>query len=1208
LPLLVIIVATVDPSTLEEEDVEMSGTGDHINNNPLPPIELGTPVEASSHHSMMEQDDFNPLPIEQGIPLESSSQEVSFLSTGPKLNPQQSEHDDNNGSRSHEYDHHDAPIPPRQQDAEDNHPFIIKLPLHKEKETREKLAEIMSDSMVPPPTRRSRNVGVSTRRTTARPVVIAIDGIRAVAPPENATGPSLNETVGTLGLPVGSDLLFSLDKNDPIFQQAQETVNQQQQNKPESSAQNVDTTTTASTSPTSTALSLENEQAIRIARLNAVIMSAEGEEEVMYDLDQEILEAELKDLLERVLEDIEQAEQEYLEQSKSGSSVHCISTFDDTMSMPDEEWEEYESVLLPSSQAVDKVKGNQNIVQDVEMIQLQQVTKLIPKRLYADGEDPVITPEIFQRDILKQVRQKLVSRHPLLAWSLDARLEENLDDDDSFLLKARGPKEALNCLKKRTEEVVQLKIAAHNLRLLLCDGASVEVNIQMNRQGKLGARVCRVDNKAGEGVWVSHVPPDQELGKVLGPDATKGGSAIVGLDGKRVRNHSEFTQLLKKAKETDGTMAITLCMNKYADLSKIDQSRLVDASKSPRRRDGLPYFKPCVTLPVTPKVAPKPKSSRPVAAAAETETKPLRIPLARLPPRPTTVGGQRLAFCKVLAHEANVEIDLEITTKESLGISVIRHDNSNDSEPKGLWIFEFKSGGQLERILGTPACTVGAAVLSVNGVACEHAGEIKILSENAAQFDGNFRVTLCFFNGTDFSAMDQSRLVQGRVNPRRRNGEPYPVSGAVPLPASIPGQRRSVAPSARGTEVSARAKTAASGNRGSGTEKTKATTTGGKKRTAVEESRERTLKIARTKERATEKTVASTATKVESYHNFKNKIKTASEIEFQGTAIRMIRVFSLMWTRHKKLFGEVNSTCDETCQCIFRLPELTENVVEDFIADEKEKNSDWKPDGDMTTTGFVGRFFRRFLPLIRSEYPKENAQDCLERLVGMWRLHQKNQNFGLMCKETCDCAEGWELVFHKGDLNKSGKLPKKANSVMAVKKQKLNSGSSNTTSSEAGLMNMALPRKQKAKTTSLLKPYEVKFNPKSPLGAYFVTERSSTGTSKCKVHSVWQKGQAKSDPRVHPGELQQRAMLRLRKTVGVLTSFFCLLLQELSCSPFYSITKLSLSKVIEISNDITRTRNCLEQVCVLNLSTQMSLQFLSWRLVSKKIGQMSAPG
>jgi hypothetical protein len=750
-----------------------------------------------------------------------------------------------------------------------------------------------------------------------------------------------------------------------------------------------------------------------------------------------------------------------------------------------------------------KTRNQNNIVQDVEMHQLLRATKIIPKRL---GDDPLITPEIFQRDILKQVQQRLVRHHqPLLAWFLDARLEENLDDDDSFLLKARGPKEALDYLREQLEEFFRREIAAHNLRLLLCDGASVQVDIQMNRQvGKLGARIYCMDDKESEGVWVSHVSPDQELAKVLGPDATKRGSAIVGIDGKRVRNHSEFTRLLKKAKETDGTMTIALLLNKFADLSKIDQSRLVYAGEGPCRQDGRPYSNPHST--------PPPKRSRTAAAL------------------------QRRAFFNVLADEENVEIDLEMTAKESLGI----RGNLVDSKPKGLWIFEFKPDGQLERILGKPACTVGAAILRVGGVACNNADQMKTVSKNAARFDGHFRVTLCFFNGTDFSAMDQSRLVKGRVNPRRRNGEPYSMSGAVPLlPTRVPDQRRSVAPSARGTEVSARAKTAASGNRGSGTEKTEATKTGGKKRTAVEESRERTPKIARTMERATEKTVASTGTKLaknisvpkhnQSYLNFKSKAQTASKIEFQGTAIAMTRAISLMWTRHKKLFGEVDATCDENCQCLFRLPELTENVVEDFIAGEKEKNSDWT--GNTTTTGFVSHFFQRFLPLIRSEYPNENARDCLERLVGMWRLHQKNQSFGFTCRETCDCdcAGSWEIVFHMGDTkgsNKPDKLPRQENSVRAAKKQKLNAGSSGAAICEAGSMNVSLPRKQKAKATSLLEPYEyeVKFNPQIPLGAYFVTEKSSTGTSKCKVHSVWQNGQIKSDPRVHPGTIVQSVL------------------------------------------------------------------------------------
>jgi hypothetical protein len=65
-----------------------------------------------------------------------------------------------------------------------------------------------------------------------------------------------------------------------------------------------------------------------------------------------------------------------------------------------------------------------------------------------------------------------------------------------------------------------------------------------------------------------------------------------------------------------------------------------------------------------------------------------------------------------------------------------------------------------------------------------------------------------------------------------------------------------------------------------------------------------------------------------------------------------------------------------------------------------------------------------------------------------------------------------------------------------------------------------LPRKTPAteKRAIVRIPYEVKFSSTAALGAYFVTEYGPEG-SHCKVHSICNKGQAQSDPRIRPGKL-----------------------------------------------------------------------------------------
>ena len=75
------------------------------------------------------------------------------------------------------------------------------------------------------------------------------------------------------------------------------------------------------------------------------------------------------------------------------------------------------------------------------------------------------------------------------------------------------------------------------------------------------------------------------------------------------------------------------------------------------------------------------------------------------------------------------------------------------------------------------------------------------------------------------------------------------------------------------------------------------------------------------------------------------------------------------------------------------------------------------------------------------------------------------------------------------------------------------------TDSNIGSVGQPLPRKTvKTKSTNeLRKSYVVNFDAKKPLGAYFVTEKSAVGRSRCKILSIWEKGEAKKDPRIRPG-------------------------------------------------------------------------------------------
>jgi hypothetical protein len=455
----------------------------------------------------------------------------------------------------------------------------------------------------------------------------------------------------------------------------------------------------------------------------------------------------------------------------------------------------------------------------------------------------------------------------------------------------------------------------------------------------------------------------------------------------------------------------------------------------------------------------------------------------------------------ILDNEQSVEVDLIFSAREALGAKCLIFKKIHRGR---LWVHEFKQGGQLSKLLGGKACSnLGAVLKKANGVAINSVAQLKQIKDKMNEFEGIFRVTFVFFDGIDLSQVDRTKLVQGQVNPRRRNGQAYPLHL---YPEATSGTKRS--------------NKAGKKKRGCPKQNSKDPETSKKPR--LEES-----SAVNSASEAGDGPQHKQSGTFLNFNKFKDKYKPLIAIEYKGTGIHILKSCSSMWTQHKRLFGE-NGTCEDNCRCLHKLPKLTKGVIDDYIKAQKKK-SNYVEDESLKPAGVVKHFAPRFLPLLKKEYPKLTAKELVQHLVDLWPIHQKHRIFGLRCREECECDQAWEIVFCMGDKEKAenmhSKPHKRSSSGPSVKKRKLASGLGSMTTQaelEQPLAAAPLPRKPKTNSSerrpSLLKKYEIGFETFAPLGAYFITETGPSG-SKCKILSVWEKGQAKNDLRIQPGKL-----------------------------------------------------------------------------------------
>jgi hypothetical protein len=250
----------------------------------------------------------------------------------------------------------------------------------------------------------------------------------------------------------------------------------------------------------------------------------------------------------------------------------------------------------------------------------------------------------------------------------------------------------------------------------------------------------------------------------------------------------------------------------------------------------------------------------------------------------------------------------------------------------------------------------------------------------------------------------------------------------------------------------------------------------------------------------------------QSYKRFRSKFDALVREEFCiPTGAHKLAVFGALWENHKKLFGK---DCSESCNCVLAIPTMAETVLQRILNKPSGKPTDIKNVSGCYPIGLAGNFARTFIPLLKKTYGTEGSTKLLERLLQMWKLHVKNRNFGLKCKEeSCECAEGWDLVFHKGTLPDEAAYQKKNDIRVQLgavpKKRKFTEVAVN----KKDELRYAQGRINSHSAKALRKEYEIDFDCKTPLPFYCVTHNSDHG-SHCKIWSVSPYSKIPVDPRL----------------------------------------------------------------------------------------------
>jgi hypothetical protein len=1087
-----------------------------------------------------------------------------------------------------------------------------------------------SDISLGQPARPSaNNTTAPARASRKRRTVISLDGIRTVAPPEQYQPPVTVQGLSVGAFFTGGDLPFQLlDEEDPILGVAGGISSATNKKNPPPASEPTPPAAAAAAATTSTAStersdSSDDEYAVTHTGKNAPLLMDEEtlglEKEMLQTLDRAILKAEEDDLMSRLLVNIEHdgALQKMWRKPSLVTHVTTPTTFpcDERMVLLPEEPEVWSPLQIRIPQrrggggretrkkARRLSSKKQKAILSVSSKVVCVAKRTIPK--YADGLLLYSRGE-FQTCVLDFVENDQRAFDPFLP--LQVECVDHPQDPNSYRVIYRGPRRALDLLKTRAEDFIEYRHGTLNLALLLEDDESLELDVSINTVESLGARIGKPFDLLNlprkqqlvnaEGVWMYLPKPDGALGKALGPEALEAGCALLALNDRACNSQSQLYALLDQARSKRGMMKLTLCLSKYADLSRIDRRKHLI-----RRRDGEPFDPDFYEDLRLERMLVQKEAARSITPVIYRQSwqehppddSPAPVPLPS--PGPLTCDQRLQAISTVLLNDQSIVVDLIIAPDETFG-AMVEYDSKVNLG--GVWCYDVQEGGQLFNILGKTACALGAVMMKANGVVVETKDQIKDIQQKARAFDGTFRVTLVLYDGTDLGRIDRSKLVQGRVNPRRRNGEPFPLH-LYPLHTKS-GTRENEEASKKKrdrpkkTPETEQEEQIVKKTRGWPPKKPSEEPVSKKSRddeTIIRDSASQENSSFPPKPPSSQ-----SVNHFQSYNKFKDKYKPIIEIEYRSNGIHLQKGLSSMWAQHKLMFGD-EVTCDDNCKCLGRILKLTKTVLSDFVEDQQKKGN-YVDESSLreSTAGFVNSFAVRFLPLLKKEYPNSTPRQLIQRLVDMWPTHQKHRIYGVRCREECECDQAWELLFGKGDKELADRLSKKkkrgtSGNTIAKKRKVVSDPAPAATDTQRSYSTTALPRKPKPneperpssllgnyetstmnslprkpkpseterrpklkdllekvevqkrngkppeKRTSLLSKYETVFGTNAPLGAYFATESGPSG-SKCKIHSVFERGQAKGDSRIHPGEFCEQGS---HPSLTVLSlNDFCLLI------------------------------------------------------------------
>ena len=236
----------------------------------------------------------------------------------------------------------------------------------------------------------------------------------------------------------------------------------------------------------------------------------------------------------------------------------------------------------------------------------------IPNRSENDGPKArLFTPQEFDRFVIQPLIRKL---------PCEISLEDCPEDPHSYFLKVQITNEKVDkndsrafetrnrhwdYIKATVEAFVRYRISRDNLRCLLEDGASFELELSLKVNEPMGVRfstfnlvhqeeaIVEAANPANDlppGLWINRVKPDKGLAMALGShEAFSKGCAMLTLNGTTVQDPLVVRKLIQDAKDKtpNKPLSIKVCLSKYADLSAIPLSKLTQKHFL-KRRDGKP--------------------------------------------------------------------------------------------------------------------------------------------------------------------------------------------------------------------------------------------------------------------------------------------------------------------------------------------------------------------------------------------------------------------------------------------------------------------------------------------------------------------------------------------------------------------------------------------------------------------------------------------